>query len=111
LDKAERLREASGALLQLLLRLDEVVRTFTSPALTVTGLTFALLCGQTGCNIGVILISNIVWDKFLTKNGLREPIPVLFPRYTRSMHGHSPLVVATTAIRTTGSQCVCRQAN
>ncbi|ELR21580.1 origin recognition complex subunit 5 family protein [Acanthamoeba castellanii str. Neff] len=62
LDKAERLRETSGALLQLLLRLDEV----------------------TGCNIGVILISSIVWDKFLTKNGLREPIPILFPRYSRS---------------------------
>jgi hypothetical protein len=42
LDKAERLREASGALLQLLLRLDEVVRAFTPSALTVVGLTFAL---------------------------------------------------------------------
>jgi len=47
---------------------------------------------QTGCNIGVILISSIVWDKFLTKNGLREPIPILFPRYSRSTSPpHLPL--------------------
>jgi len=37
----------------------------------------------TDCNIGVILISSIAWDKFLTKTGLPDPIIIHFPHYSR----------------------------
>jgi origin recognition complex subunit 5 len=59
-DHAERLR-TEPLLLSLLLRLDEL----------------------TGAPICVILVSNIVWEKFHMKTGVREPIPIHFPYYER----------------------------
>ncbi|KAI9505323.1 hypothetical protein GGI25_003647 [Coemansia spiralis] len=63
LDQAERLRDRGPMLLTSLLRLSEL----------------------TGANIAVILISNVVWDKFRPRHGgAPDPIPIYFSAYTKS---------------------------
>lgn len=60
LERAERLRQIDGTLLPAFVRLQEL----------------------SGLNIGVIMESEIVWDKFRTP-GLLEPYIVHFPNYTK----------------------------
>ncbi|KAG0037205.1 Origin recognition complex subunit 5 [Podila clonocystis] len=62
LDRAERLRDTAPTLIPVLMRLQEL----------------------TGRNICVILITQIVWEKFRSKTGGYEPIVLNFPQYTKS---------------------------
>ncbi|XP_071485936.1 origin recognition complex subunit 5-like [Diadema antillarum] len=62
LDKAERLRFMDGHILPAFLRLSELSR----------------------CNVCVILLSQIVWEKFRCGTGYREPTVIHFPDYTKS---------------------------
>jgi len=61
-DNAERLRETNPLLLSALLRVPEI----------------------TNLNITIILISNIVWEKFRSQTGVLEPILLQFPSYTKN---------------------------
>ncbi|CAH1783899.1 unnamed protein product [Owenia fusiformis] len=61
LDKAERLREMDANILPAFLRLQEL----------------------TGCNICVLLLSEIVWEKFRFGTGYLEPYILHFPDYTK----------------------------
>ncbi|KAF9211878.1 Origin recognition complex subunit 5 [Podila verticillata] len=62
LDRAERLRDTAPTLIPVLMRLQEL----------------------TGRNICVILITQIVWEKFRSKTGGYEPIVLNFPQYTKT---------------------------
>ena len=61
LDKAERLRDIEANVLPAFLRLQEL----------------------TECNICVILLSQIVWEKFQVGTGFYEPIVIHFPDYSK----------------------------
>ncbi|KAI7904142.1 origin recognition complex, subunit 5 [Cokeromyces recurvatus] len=61
LDKAERIRDMPGTILPVLLRLSELTER----------------------NICVVLISNIVFEKFRVKGGGVDPYLIRFPDYTR----------------------------
>ncbi|KAJ2579417.1 hypothetical protein GGH95_003116, partial [Coemansia sp. RSA 1836] len=62
-DQAERLRDRGPMLLTSLLRLSEL-----------TG----------GANISIVLISNVVWDKFRPRHGgAPEPLSIFFPYYSK----------------------------
>ena len=61
LDKAERLRDMDAHVLPAFLRLQEL----------------------TQCNICVVMISEIVWEKFRFGTGFCEPITVHFPDYSK----------------------------
>ncbi|KAL7316453.1 hypothetical protein PS15m_005540 [Mucor circinelloides] len=61
LDRAERIRDMTGTILPVLLRLSEL----------------------TECNICVVFISNIVFEKFRVKGGSMEPYLIRFSEYTR----------------------------
>ncbi|KAI8647290.1 origin recognition complex subunit 5 [Parasitella parasitica] len=61
LDRAERIRDMAGTILPVLLRLSEL----------------------TECNICVVFISNIVFEKFRVKGGSMEPYLIRFSEYTR----------------------------
>ncbi|KAJ2689121.1 hypothetical protein GGH99_002889 [Coemansia sp. RSA 1285] len=62
IDQAERLRDRGPMLLTSLLRLSEL----------------------TGANISVVLISNVIWDKFRPRHGgAPEPFAICFPSYTK----------------------------
>ncbi|XP_037077022.1 origin recognition complex subunit 5-like [Pollicipes pollicipes] len=61
LKDAERLRDQDASLLPTLLRLQE-------------------LAARPVC---LVLVSNIIWDKFLTPGGLPQPLLVHFPQYSR----------------------------
>ncbi|KAG4090746.1 origin recognition complex subunit 5-like protein [Neocallimastix lanati (nom. inval.)] len=61
-DNAERLRETNPLLLSALLRVPEI----------------------TNLNITIILISNIVWEKFRSQTGMLEPILLQFPSYSKN---------------------------
>ena len=61
LDKAERLRDMKANILPVFLRLQEITRL----------------------NISVIMISDIVWEKFLFGTGFHDPILVHFPDYSK----------------------------
>ncbi|KAJ2001599.1 hypothetical protein GGI04_003674, partial [Coemansia thaxteri] len=61
-DQAERLRDRGPMLLTTLLRLSEL----------------------TGVDISVVLISNVVWDKFRPRHGgAADPVSVYFPYYSK----------------------------
>lgn len=62
LDRAERLRDTAPTLIPVLMRLQEL----------------------TGRNICVILITQIVWEKFRSKTGGYEPIVLNFSQYTKT---------------------------
>ncbi|KAJ2743179.1 hypothetical protein GGI20_003943 [Coemansia sp. BCRC 34301] len=63
IDQAERLRDRGPMLLTSLLRLSEL-----------TG----------GANISVVLISNVVWDKFRPRHGgAPDPLSIFFPYYSK----------------------------
>ena len=61
-DKCERLRDMKVNLLPTLLRLNEL----------------------TGCNICVVFISEIIFEKFRQGSGVREPFQMQFPGYSKS---------------------------
>ncbi|KAJ2397117.1 hypothetical protein GGI23_003656 [Coemansia sp. RSA 2559] len=62
IDQAERLRDRGPMLLTSLLRLSEL----------------------TGANVSVVLISNVIWDKFRPRHGgAPEPLSLCFPSYTK----------------------------
>lgn len=61
IDKCERLRDMELNLLPAFLRLNEL----------------------TGCNICVLFVSDIVFEKFRQGTGVREPFQVKFPDYSR----------------------------
>eukprot|EP00058_Branchiostoma_floridae_P011778 XP_002597266.1 hypothetical protein BRAFLDRAFT_260887 [Branchiostoma floridae] len=61
LDKAERLREMDMNILPAFLRLGEL----------------------TGCNVCVVLLTEIVWEKFRAGTGMCEPLVLHFPDYTK----------------------------
>ncbi|KAF9438347.1 Origin recognition complex subunit 5 [Entomortierella beljakovae] len=63
LDRAERIRDTAPTLIPVLMRLQEL----------------------TGCNICVILITTIVWEKFRSKTGGYEPIILNFPQYSKDI--------------------------
>ncbi|XP_063953065.1 origin recognition complex subunit 5-like isoform X2 [Lytechinus pictus] len=62
LDKAERLRFMEGHILPAFLRLSELSQ----------------------CNVCVIMLSQIVWEKFRCGTGYCEPVIVHFPDYTKN---------------------------
>ncbi|KAJ1663925.1 hypothetical protein IW140_003812 [Coemansia sp. RSA 1813] len=62
IDQAERLRDRGPMLLTTLLRLSEL----------------------TGANVSLVLISNVIWDKFRPRHGgAPEPLALCFPSYTK----------------------------
>ncbi|XP_013394402.1 origin recognition complex subunit 5 [Lingula anatina] len=61
LDKAERLRDMEGNVLPALLKLQELTK----------------------CKVSVILITEIVWEKFWGGTGMVDPFPIYFQDYTK----------------------------
>ena len=43
----------------------------------------AMFIFQTGCNVSVLLLSELVWEKFRHGTTFLEPYPVHFPDYSK----------------------------
>ncbi|KAK3103287.1 hypothetical protein FSP39_018199 [Pinctada imbricata] len=93
LDKAERLREMDANILPALLRLQELVSLLILPAVLRLQELVSLwsdfnrsairLQELTNQNVCVILLTEIVWEKFRTGTGYCEPLVLHFPDYNR----------------------------
>lgn len=62
LDNAERLRNMEGHILPVFLRLSEL----------------------SDCNVCVILLTQIIWEKFNATSGYLDPVKINFPDYSKS---------------------------
>ncbi len=71
LDGVEKLARLHANTLQVFCRLSELVRYAAS------------LFWQTGCNVTVVLISNLVWEKLRGAAGGMEPLLIHFPPYSK----------------------------